>query len=401
MSETHLDALLDELVPAEPGPGWDDVLHRARRAQRRFTAFVIVAAALALAPATWAAVRAFEGTPAPPSIKQIFSQLNSMNAQAQAVASQAGQPGNLPSPVDVSKAHGVLRVKSTPYGPLDLWVAPQVGGKGRCWFLSWARTPHEFGGGSCTTSTSRVGGIDVGGQWETSHPSVTVLYGAVSGPVTTLEVELKDGRTTTLPVVEHLALGVLPRNASVVSMVGRDASGKVVATRKPLPEPVFSAGYAFRAAKGLRKEWLANITQAARSDPGQRFANLPESEFHRRLATAATRYGFTVESVRFLRPRQLAPTVVVRTRHGRAALSRAMPAIWMSLDPVKYRRGVGVRPFEAFFFEAEGKRGVPFLVIENEERVRIVGGVSVGATGSGAQLWARVHELYPPHFLFG
>ena len=70
----YLDHLLEELIPAERDAGsWSDVLDRARRSRRRYTALVAVLAALVLAPAAWAAVNAFEGTPAPQVIQQNFS----------------------------------------------------------------------------------------------------------------------------------------------------------------------------------------------------------------------------------------------------------------------------------------------------------------------------------------
>jgi hypothetical protein len=46
-------------------------------------------------------------------------------------------------------------------------------------------------------------------------------------------VKLTDGRTTTLPVVEHLFLGALPRGSEPASITGLDVSGNVLASWTP------------------------------------------------------------------------------------------------------------------------------------------------------------------------
>ncbi len=233
MSESYLDGLLDELVRVDARESWDDVLRRARRAQRRYVAVVVTIAVLVLAPATWAAVKAFEGTPAPPSIKKDFVLMNRSILQSPAVV--AGIQAQTPEAV-VSKAHGVLQVQ-TPYGPLDLWAAPEVGGKGKCWFTIWERG-NKRGSfeGTCSNPSIPAPPIDISPGWDAYHPSVTKIEGSVTGPETTLEVKLTDGATTTLPVVEHLVLGVVPQPGphlpGVVSVTGRDASGKVVVSQR-------------------------------------------------------------------------------------------------------------------------------------------------------------------------
>jgi hypothetical protein len=394
MSESYIDGLLDELVPAEPREGWDDVVRRARRSQRRYVALVVAIAVLVLAPATWAAVKAFEGTPAPPKIQQSFVRMNSMLTEAQAGVAESSLLRQIQT-ADVSKAHGVLQVP-TRYGPLDLWVAPEFGGKGRCWFISWVRemnTPQGFGGGACTNPATPGGGIDVGPQWDAGHPSISVLYGSVSGPESTLAVKLRDGRTVTLPVVEHLALGVVSGHDfgpfPIVSYTGHNASGKVVAFGKSVGSTLprrFSAAGSRRVALEMRERWLREVARRAKSDPSQRFANLSKAEFRSRLDSAGRRYGFKVETLRFLRPRQVAPLVVVRTA-DRAALLKpfAVGNIFTAIDPAKMKEGVGVRPFEALFFEAMDGDGVPFLVAQNEERYSVDGGIADG----GGEAWTR------------
>ena len=49
----------------------------------------------------------------------------------------------------------------------------------------------------------------------------------------------------------------------------------------------------------------------------QRFPNPSRSEFRARVASVAKQYGFQPVAIRFLRPRELAPIVVVRTTRDR------------------------------------------------------------------------------------
>ena len=226
MSETYLDGLLDELLTAEPQEEWSDVLRRARRARRRWMALAAVAGALVVAPAAWAAVNAFEGTPAPQVIQQHF------DVHMVTVDPQNGFITNVPG-ADASKAHGVLQL-DTSNGLFDLWAAPESDGTGKCWFVGWESEmsgDHAVGYGSCT----QVNDAAIAPQTysEASHPSYTVLVGSVSGSETTLDVTLADGSTTTLRVVEHLFLGALPAGSELASITGLDADGDVVASWTP------------------------------------------------------------------------------------------------------------------------------------------------------------------------
>jgi hypothetical protein len=227
----YLDHLLDELVPAEQNTGsWNDVLDRARRSRRRYTVLVAAVAALVLAPAAWAAVNAFEGTPAPQVIQQNFSPYTraTINPTTGAILDF------LPA-ANASKAHGVLQLQTSD-GPLDLWAAPETDGNGTCWFVGWESdigTDHAIGNGSCRTSNDAA--ITPETYNDASHPSYTVLVGSVTGSETTLDVTLTDGNTTTLPVAEHLFLGALPPGSQLASITGRDAAGNIVASWTPSP----------------------------------------------------------------------------------------------------------------------------------------------------------------------
>ena len=237
--DAHLDGLLDELVTAEPRERWNDVLGRARRARRRYVAVVAAVAALVLAPAAWAITRAFEGKPAPPSIKSVFKESNKMAATF-AKALGRRQPKAI-----ASKAHGVIQVQ-TAEGPLDLWAAPASGG-GTCYFVGWQSDVHQtraLGESSCipgsvehTRSAAHSLSISWGGDYV--HRAYEVVNGYAFRGATSVRFRLSDGRTRTLPVVEGLFLGVIRRSANslrshrgirVVSATARDRRGHVVGT---------------------------------------------------------------------------------------------------------------------------------------------------------------------------
>jgi hypothetical protein len=106
---------------------------------------------------------------------------------------------------------------------------------------------------------------------------------------------------------------------------------------------------------------------------GQRFPNPSPAAFRSRLRAVGRRFGFTVESLRLLRPLQLAPLLVVRTGRDRKALVRDVPAIMRLLDPVASGRRQPAVTFEGFFFEARDGRGA-FVRVENVYRGQVEGG---------------------------
>src|SRR5712692_642634 len=132
-------------------------------------------------------------------------------------------------------------------------------------------------------------------------------------------------------------------------------------------------------------EWRREVQARGRSAPGRRFHNLPPSELRRRLAALAKAQDFTIVRVEFLRPRELAPVVVVRTKHY-LELARTTGSILRQIDP-KVRTNddrTGWR-YEGFFFEAEDEHGIPFLGAFNFWR---------GPHAGGGQ-WARSDPLFP------
>lgn len=141
---------------------------------------------------------------------------------------------------------------------------------------------------------------------------------------------------------------------------------------------------ASREGADLRKQWEQDIRSRATAAPNEHFANLSSRTFRARLAKAAHDHGFRIVEVHLLRPRQLAPEVVVRTTHY-VALAHALPSILATLDPHRGSSDTGGWSYEAFLFEAQDERQVPFLAVFNALR---------GPHKGGGQ-WARSEPLFP------
>jgi hypothetical protein len=132
---------------------------------------------------------------------------------------------------------------------------------------------------------------------------------------------------------------------------------------------------------GRRAIGLSDRTQALE----QLFPNPSPAVFRRRVALVGRRYGFTVRQLRLLRPRQLAPLLVVRTGRDRKAFVHDVPAIMKLLDPTSNGPGRTAITFEGFFFEAEDEHGA-FVRIDNHYR---------GETEGGEWSWNRCVYPYP------
>jgi hypothetical protein len=231
VSEALIDDLLDEYVPpVQQLPSWDAVVHRARRVHRRRIGFAAAAAALVAVPSGYAIARAFEGTPPPPSISNAVSVMNDMTDQANAYAAQQGFAAHEPHAI-VSTVHGVVQVQ-TPDGPVDLWAAASDSG-GTCYLFDWeadgaSASGVARAGGTCDDRLP-ASGLAVGWEWSAEHPDYKVIYGRTTLEATTLEVRFADGTTTSLPVVEHLFLGVVPNAERIVSARALAADGTELA----------------------------------------------------------------------------------------------------------------------------------------------------------------------------
>jgi len=170
-------------------------------------------------------VKAFEGTPAPQPVRRTFEFSNRDSTE---FAKRLGQ--KFPQ-AEVDQAHGVLQVQ-TKDGPLDLWAAPATDG-GTCFLVGWEAdmtAKMQFGGSGGCAQFHRLP-IGAGTFQGSDHP-YAVVFGYARDSATA-EVKLWSGRTVTLPVVEHFFLAALPVGSALESVIGRNASGKVVARYKP------------------------------------------------------------------------------------------------------------------------------------------------------------------------
>jgi hypothetical protein len=155
---------------------------------------------------------------------------------------------------------------------------------------------------------------------------------------------------------------------------------------------VFGGGVSSSRARVVGRTTLAHWQRELRlgriERPGLRFDNLSQTELRRRLDKAAATYDFDVVSVRFHQPKQLAPEVVVQTKHY-LDLARSAGSILDRIDP-KRNTGddrTGWR-FEGFYFRAQDEHGVPFFIVFHALR----------QTEPGGGQWARSERLYPfPH----
>jgi hypothetical protein len=96
-------------------------------------------------------------------------------------------------------------------------------------------------------------------------------------------------------------------------------------------------------------------------------------------------FDFTVDSVKFLRPKQYAPVVVIRT-HEKGELAKATRAVLRRIDPKRPSQDDRVGwTYEAFFFEARDENGVPLVAVFHHWR---------GPHAGGGQ-WASEPSLLP------
>jgi hypothetical protein len=105
----------------------------------------------------------------------------------------------------------------------------------------------------------------------------------------------------------------------------------------------------------------------------QRFPNPSPAAFRKLVALVGRRYGFRVVSLRLLRPRQLAPLLVVETGRDRKAFVHDVPAIMALLDPTSSAGQQTAITFEGFLFEARDAKGA-FVRVEDVYRGEVEGG---------------------------
>jgi hypothetical protein len=175
-----------------------------------------------LAPATWAAIKAFEGTPAPPPVRRLFTFTNQQ---------RSAFFRDLPT-AEVDKAHGVLRVQ-TKRGSYDIWAAPSRTG-GTCFAVGLESSMTGKHGMWIPSTEACVQANDANPPLAASTDSASsetqiAMWGYAKGPETTVRVTMTDGRTMTLPVVEHFFLAALRKPGGIASITGLDATGKFIA----------------------------------------------------------------------------------------------------------------------------------------------------------------------------
>jgi hypothetical protein len=105
----------------------------------------------------------------------------------------------------------------------------------------------------------------------------------------------------------------------------------------------------------------------------QNFPNPSPQSFRQAVATAGRRYSFGVVSLRLLRPRQLAPLLVLATNRERKSFVRDIPAIMARLDPFTTGGRDTARAFEGFLLEVRDTNGT-FVRVENVNRGEAEGG---------------------------
>lgn len=105
----------------------------------------------------------------------------------------------------------------------------------------------------------------------------------------------------------------------------------------------------------------------------QRFPNPSASAFRKRVTLVGRRYGFRVVSLRLLRPRQLAPLLVVETNRDRKSFVADVPRIMGLLDPTATAGHETAITFEGFLLEVRDAHG-PFVRVENVYRGEVEGG---------------------------
>jgi hypothetical protein len=119
----------------------------------------------------------------------------------------------------------------------------------------------------------------------------------------------------------------------------------------------------------------------------QRFPNPSPAAFRKRVALVGKRFGFTVASLRLLRPRQIAPLLIVKTALPRQRFVKEIPKIMELLNPATpYTQHGNVQTaltFEAFFFAVEDSRG-PFAL-----------SYGLARSGSSGTEWGANPCLYP------
>jgi hypothetical protein len=191
-----------------------------------------------------------------------------------------------------------------------------------------------------------------------------------------------------------------PANALRATIVAPDASADL--GNHPTPEQIVTAGIAQYegdvVGNALRDDLCdaggAPLVNWASGNGGggfaesfraldERFPNPSPAAFRKRVALVGKRYGFTVASLRLLRPRQIAPLLIVTTQRPRKAFVRDIPQIMELLNPHSFAGHRNALTFEGFFIAAEDAKG-PFTFSSSTNR-----------NDESSSGWAASRCLYP------
>jgi len=227
--EHHLAATANPLDDSD----WLAVVRRARRPHRRLllVAAALVAAALVTAPA-FGVFDLLSGPPAPPPVQKLFADNNAIQERllAEALsATKAIRDRMLSGPV--GEARGVAAIES-PDGPIYLWAAPRLDGRGQCWLIQAGGDPvtsRPYGYESCDGS-NWSNGMVTDTFWTAERPNIQILHARVyDDSIAQVEVDLRDAKPVYLQVASGHALGTVPKDVHVDGYVGLNSHGDPVA----------------------------------------------------------------------------------------------------------------------------------------------------------------------------
>jgi hypothetical protein len=205
---------------------WEDVLGRARRTRRRYALAAVFAVALVVVPTAFAfgdrIADWFHGKPAPASIRQDFVQFNAGMQQLAAAGAKAGFLRKAPHAI-AARAHGVVALQ-TADGPVYLWAAPRRGG-GICWLLQLVAAKAAGDFSTCDETWPVDQQLTFGTFGTIYYPSEQLIVGQALGGASSVVVDLSNGQTTKLPVVEGLFMGAFPKHVHPLEVASYDATG--------------------------------------------------------------------------------------------------------------------------------------------------------------------------------
>ena len=216
-------AALDRVAP-DPAADWDDVLRRARRRPR---AWLVVAAAAAVAALASSALAFgdgildwFTGSPAPPSVE---NRMELHNRPSRGVLARLEHsPG-----VRAAQTRGAVAIE-TAAGRVAIWTAPKDSG-GECYLIEIAGSD---GGMGCDGPGKWRGPPLTAGYREIPPRDLRLVEGRLFDPAVSVEIRLAGGGTMPVAVGGGHFLGEIPDGERPALAVAYDAEGRQVARHR-------------------------------------------------------------------------------------------------------------------------------------------------------------------------